>query len=121
MASLAALCFLHAVMARFDALRVSATLGAGPIRAPSTLRLFALAMWGSFIVCIESEQGVDIVALALGLSAKRPTLFQRCQTERKILCRRRDVRIEQETERNSPIGNRAFRKQLPAFRRGENI
>jgi hypothetical protein len=72
------------------------------------VRLYPLAMWDSLMIRVESEQSVDIVTLALHLSAERPALFQRCQTERKILCRRRDVRIEQETERNSPVGNRAF-------------
>lgn len=59
------------------------------------------------VVGIEGHQSVDIVALALGLGPNRLGLLQRGEPEDEIVLGRGNMRVEQQTERNSPIGDGA--------------
>jgi hypothetical protein len=61
------------------------------------------------MIRVEGEQSANVIPLALRLGAHRPCLFQRGKTECEILRGRRNMRIKQKGERDSPIRNAALR------------
>ena len=64
---------------------------------------------GLVVVNIHHRQRVDVVALALGLGASGLCLLDRRKPERKIGRRYRAVRIVEQRQRDTPIGDGAFR------------
>jgi hypothetical protein len=61
-----------------------------------------------FVLGVHDGKRIDIVTLALAFGPDALSLVNRSGALGEILGGRRDVRIEQETQRNSPIGNAAL-------------
>ncbi len=59
------------------------------------------------VIDIHDGEGIDVVALALGLGADRLGFLDGRETERKVGRRYRAVRIVEQRERNAPMGDGA--------------